>query len=299
MSNVLGWFKKLHWVHKAGIALSLVYIVATCIHEYNDIMKSANEFADAALRVCIDRKDTECDLQRAESFAMNTSNMASRIFGNAVIPVPFYWIFATIGIYFFRILRSGLKAEIYWLQLSKAKKVYAGLCFLVFFLGLLGLVLWILDLKKELKTPVHMSSLATVFKYPQTNPSSVIVKGTWLPDHTPRKMSWDVIQTSEIYCSKELNACHEAIAFVSNNTNLMESELKEFRILKWTDTSIVSIREGLCFNHILTIDLVTEKANSIIKSTGDAKCEPVEEVSFSMVNGWDVYWKEYSSKGWW
>jgi len=299
VNSILNWFKKLHWLYKLGIALSLAYFVFASIHSYKDIVHSADEFADVSLRTCIGNKGADCALERAKNYALFTENMPSRILAESLLPIPFYWLFATIGIYFFKILRTGYKAEIHWLELSRAKKLYAGLCFLVFFLSLLILVLWIFGLKKELKTPVHISSLATVFKYPQTNPSSVTVKGTWLPDHTPRQMSWDVIQTSEIYCSKELNACHEAIAYVSNNTNSMESELKEFRILKWTDTSIVSIREGLCFNHILTIDLVTEKANSIIKSTGDTKCDPVEEMSFSMVNGWDVYWKEYNSKGLW
>jgi hypothetical protein len=291
---MFAWLKNLHWIYKVGIAFSIAYALNAGINEYNEIIRAANNFADADLRTCMGAKETGCEIIRAKNFALFTENMSARLLVAAIAPIPLFWIFGTTAIYLLKILRSGFKTEISWHQYNIPKRIMTAICLLFFFAALAFVYTWIEALQKGKKVPVSMAHTYSLFKYPETSPNYVSVMGTWQPDREPKKMSWDFLQTSTISCSKATSICHQAIASISNNTNLMRSGLEEYRILNWTENNIMFAKEAMCFNHIFTIDLVTGKTNSIIKNTGEKQCEPVEEVSFSMVNGFDVYWKKYS-----
>lgn len=148
------------------------------------------------------------------------------------------------------------------------------------------------------KVPVSLPSLSIV----NAGDGFVMAKGTWA------KSSGDslanVLQTSDIFCSKEKMECLVADASINNFFGRsLDVNVERYRIMEWTDSKVSYVNDTpLCVYYYYSIDRVAGSATALrTKKTsketkGSPDCDAIDDtLKLVLRSGFDV-WKEEQDK---
>lgn len=158
--------------------------------------------------------------------------------------------------------------------------------------------LWIMSLYLDARVPVYLAGNGRVQQYKNW----IIAEGTWTRSGSLSSSAMGApLQTSRIQCSLREHRCTEARASISNRVLL--SELIEYEIESWSETTVVLKSEARCAIEVFTIDLKTEVINGVghpINGDGEFCKTYVEQFAngkearwnYRLVDGFQVYWEE-------
>jgi len=130
----------------------------------------------------------------------------------------------------------------------------------------------------------------------QTGDDMVTAEGTWTRSGMTEGSGIGYpLQTSQIKCIRPERRCSEARALVSGNT--LMSELVEYEIESWSDTTIVFKNDNPCTTEVFTIDLKTKMVNGVGHRNKDVKfCNPFgskeDNWNYRLSDGFNVYWEQ-------
>jgi len=287
-----------------GAVLSVAWVLGAAIYQRNADVENADNFAKFAYRVCTDSKAlnhdadlTSCEQERKEKLAIFLEGSWGNAASIALIPIPVAWLAAFILINFGRAVIIGFRAIIPWSTMTLPKKVFVIFSGLATLLAILFSFTVVLNLYVERQIPVMLGARVMVT---QLGNDFVQVRGTWTREGSNgegSKLGFP-LQTSQINCYRSDNRCFEARASVSGN--VLMTELVEYEVESWSNTTIVFKNEGLCASEVFTIDRKTESINGVGRqlNTDNEYCKRFQlnennesRWSYHLTNGFDVYWE--------
>jgi len=129
------------------------------------------------------------------------------------------------------------------------------------------------ELQRQRSAPVTLPRYAFYIVDNPEKASVVQALGTWYAADGPT--SSETLQTTNIECRKSRLQCVESTAVVSvNERGFLDAISTVFEVERWTDVEIVTKPEkGRCTTRIISLDLVSRLASSVITAIPDAeKC---------------------------
>jgi hypothetical protein len=284
---------------KAGIVLSILWVVGAGIHTRNDDVERTDNFVKFAYKVCEhgkmvanDADLSSCEKEKADNTKTWMKDSDKNVALAALAPIPFGWLAGFILLYAVRVQVAGFKAVVQWSALSRPKKGFAIFCVLTLGAVLLFASMTIMNLYVETEVPVALALKSMVLK---TGEDMVRVTGTWTRQgKTAGSAMGYPLQTSTIDCNRQERRCVESRASVAGN--LLMSDVVEYDMQSWTKDSIVLKNTGLCVEEVYTIDLNTETVSGAGRRiNGDAeycKMSPTDEErwSYRLADGFPIYW---------
>jgi hypothetical protein len=292
---------KLSGWRKWGIVASILWALGATIHQRNENVESANDFAKFSYKVCADNKValSDTDLRSCtEEQEKNRKIWMVGSWGNvaifALMPIPVAWFAVFILRYIARAQAVGFRAVVPWQTLSKPKKSFVVLSTVVTAAAALFILMVVMNMYVDTLVPVSIGYKAMVMK---TGDSYVTAMGTWTRAGMTAGSSIGVpLQTSRINCNRQERRCTEAKASVSGGT--LTSELVQYDIESWSDTTIVFKNEDDCYAEVFTIDLGTSSVNGAGRQTNmdNPYCKRFASQeatwTYHLADGFSVYWSE-------
>ena len=181
-----------------------------------------------------------------------------------------------------------------WTNLSWPKKAFVAFCVLAGFIASLIGITVAMSLYVDTQVPVSLSPFADVTA--SGDGDIVTAEGTWTRSGPigDQPMAYS-LQTSKIECYKELRRCTEARASVSDG--MLMSDLVQYEVEDWTQSSIVFREDALCATTVFTIDLNTKSVSgrgrpinnqtALCKDLSDEK----DNWNLRLSSGFKIYWE--------
>jgi hypothetical protein len=292
---------KLSGWQKWGIVLSILWAIGAAVHQRNEDVEKAEDFAKWSYKVCSDNKVAAQETDLSTCIAEQVKNR--KIFmegswGNVVFytlaPIPLAWFAIFILRYIVRAQAVGFRAVVPWQTLSKPKKSFVIASTVITVAVTLFSLMVVMNMYVDRLVPVSMGYKAMVIK---TGDSYVTASGTWTRAGLTADSSIGVpLQTSRINCIRQERRCTEAKASVSGST--LTSELVQYDIESWSDTTIVFKNEDDCYAEVFTIDLGTSSVNGAGRQTNmdNPYCKRFAKQdatwTYHLSDGFGVYWAE-------
>lgn len=286
---------ELNFWQKIGVILSLVWLIYFPYTQISDANKQAIELTAWEYRSCLEdniklNQSNNCELLRSDKINSLGQVNYLNIFIGTFFVLLFAWLTACIVFYLIKIIYSGFKKEIIWNELSVGKKWFAGLCYVYTGFLLLLFILLITGLYIETKVPYYLPSFTVSKDYN----GYVSVTGSWKSTQYKKDDILSApLQTSHIVCHKSSASCIEARAFNYLNNKTLQSKVFEYTITKWGNGEIEFINDSGCIFEKFTINLNSKVVNGSGYHLANKDCIANDEKwSYSMVNGFDIYFEE-------
>jgi hypothetical protein len=140
------------------------------------------------------------------------------------------------------------------------------------------------------QVPVHLSSGPYVGTE-SWDQGVVYAGGTFTIDNDRSAFP---LQVTKIRCVRDENTCSTATAEISFG-EMLEADLSVHEIKLWNETTILYEEDALCVSYLYTIDRANKRVVGTRKSKQNvAGCEDFEKtpnLSLSLVNGFDIWWR--------
>ena len=279
---------------KFGVVLSLVWLIYFPYTQISEANKQAIELTAWEYKNCLEdnlkaKQNNNCELLRAGKINSLEQVNYPYIFAGTFFVLLFAWLTACIVFYLVKIIHAGFKQTISWNKLSTGKKWFAGVCY--FYSGFLILlsILLITGLYIETKVPYYLPFFSVSKDYN----GYVFVTGSWKRTQYKDDILNTPLQTSNIVCHKNTVTCIEARAFTYLGGKELQSKVFEYTITKWANGEIEFIKDLGCVVEKFTINLNSKVVNGSGYNLANKDCIANDEKwSYTMVNGFDIYFEE-------
>jgi hypothetical protein len=296
--------RKLSSLQIIGLVLSFFWIVGAAYTQYTSIIESATSTSDSLYKICIrdqtqkiNEQANSCLEQKAKDFNLYTDNLWTVILATAILPLPFYWLYAFIFLTIFRCFKQGSKAVLDLSSLNKFQKYFAYFCYLWAGLTCLILILSSMVIYAESKVPVKFGAYKKILYLPEY--SYIEVEGTWTisTDDKIHYEFFDPINTSLIKCDLKTKKCIESLAqiYMLDTGGFMKATQKEYVVTSWSNNSIIFNNNSTCSISLFTIDLNSESLtgikkfnNSLPNSDYCKKYEKEADIYYKLEDGFAV-----------
>lgn len=280
---------------KFGVVLSLVWLIYFPYTQISEANKQAIELTAWEYKNCLEdnlkaKQNNNCELLRAGKInslgQVNYLNISVGTF----FALLFAWLTACIVFYMLKIIYSGFKQTIIWSKLSLGKKWFAGLCYVYSGFLILLFIALVSSLYIETKVPYYLPFFSVSKDYN----GYVFITGSWKSTQYKKDDFLSApLQTSHIVCHKSTSSCIEARAFTYLGGKQLQSKVFEYTIIKWTNGEIEFIKDLGCEIEKFTINLNSKVVNGSGYHLNNKDCEANDEKwSYSMVDGFDIYFEE-------
>lgn len=280
---------------KLGVALSIIWVIVVAIHQRNSDVEQAQSSAAVAYRVCAEGKAlhkdlslSSCDAEKERMRSLYMEHSWGNVAFSALLPLPMWWILGTILFYFSKAQVIGFRAAVPVRNMTLLKKLFVYFCCFSAAVFLFFQLMTFLNLYTDTRVPVALGPSKDFFL--NSTGDWITASGTW----AQAEHESEPIQTSTISCRREERTCVEARATVATGfgSSTLMSDLNEYPIQSWSDTTVVFGDDGLCISTIYTIDLKTEAVSGVERSIDPAPptCDGKVSRNYQLVAGFPVYW---------
>jgi len=303
--------RKFSTLQLIGLAISLVWVIASIYSGYNKAEILATQLSDSAYESCIQTQietkqaaNPSCADQKRENYEIYSEKW-STLLTLAFLPVPFFWIYGFILLTISRCFRHGSKTVLDLSSLSIWKKGFAYFCYVFTGLTIFIFVLAALVTYQKLQVPVSLSYNTKMYVGKDYSAGYATAEGTWIIKGDANKEQMiNPLQTSRIVCRIQAKECIEAraeVMQVANSSSYLLAKDFRYEITSWTKDSIVFKDSGICFDKFFTYDLNSKTIIGVEKFSAQASktCRRPEdwkrETTYELVGGYTVY-EELSAK---
>ena len=303
--------RKFSTLQLIGLAISLVWVIASIYSGYNKAEILATQLSDSAYESCIQTQietkqaaNPSCADQKRENYEIYSEKW-STLLTLAFLPVPFFWIYGFILLTISRCFRHGSKTVLDLSSLSIWKKGFAYFCYVFTGLTIFIFVLAAMVTYQKLQVPVSLSYNTKMYVGKDYSAGYATAEGTWIIKGGANKEQMiNPLQTSRIVCRIQAKECIEAraeVMQVANSSSYLLAKDFRYEITSWTKDSIVFKDSGICFDKFFTYDLNSKTIIGVEKFSAQASktCRRPEdwkrETTYELVGGYTVY-EELSAK---
>lgn len=291
----LGAMMRLGRWQKIGVVLSILWVIGAAIYQRNSDINQAQSYATFSYQACTMYKELKngpalCDAKKEETLSKYMKDSWPNVAILSLGLLPIWWLVGTIFVYFVSALTIAFRIAVPMRTMTVPKKSFAYFCCLFAAVLLLFCLTALLNLYTEAHVPVGLDPTKNFFV--NATGDWVNVTGTWVQSGDGSES----IQTSTISCRREERKCVEARSTVvggSGAGGVLMSDLYEYPIESWSDTTVVFQDDGLCISTIYTIDLKTEAvsgADQPVKNPISTCTVGNASRSYQLVAGFPVYW---------
>jgi len=286
---------KLNGWHKAGIVLSVLWVLIVGVRAHDEDVKRADDFGKFTYRVCSEAKPvdlTQCETKKAEAVASIMKDSGWNVALSALVPVPFAWLGLFLLFKAWQVQVAGVRVVVPWSAMTRRGKAFTVFCVLAAVAAVLMESVDVMNMYVASQVPVGLPPSVMVIK---TGDNLVRAKGTWIRSGLSAGDALAYpLQTSTIDCNREEGRCIEARATVANT--LLDAEAIVYDIDSWSDNVVVMRNDTFCAVEVYTIDVnanaVSGSGKRTRKDVDMCKLRPGDEETWTyrLSDGFPVYW---------
>ena len=296
LAGISGAIMELNRWHKAGIVLSVLWVLIVGVRTHDDDVKRADDFGKFSYRVCSETKPVDlpkCEAKKAEGVATFMKDSEWNVALASLVPVPFWWLGAFLLFKAWQVQVAGIRAVVPWSTMTRKGKAFTVFCVLAAIAAILMQAVDAMNMYVATQVPVGLPPTAMVIK---TGGNLVRATGTWTRSGLSESNALAYpLQTSIIDCNRAEGKCIEARASVSNT--LLDAETIVYDIESWSDKVVVMRNDSYCAEEVYTIDVNANAVNGagkrVRKDVDMCKMRAGDEENWTyrLSDGFPVYWE--------